>query len=396
MIFNDLIITWLRKAVLHNFQLLKQGHLIIREKDQTWHFGDTHAAPVTITIIDPRTYPEIALNGSIGAGEAYFRGWWETDQLTDVLALILKNREAHDHIDSGLSCLSKPLRALWHFSNRNSLTGSRRNIAAHYDLGNDFFALFLDPSMMYSSAIFPTPQSSLAEASLHKIKIIGEKLQLTPQDHILEIGSGWGGYAIYTAKTFGCRITTTTISQQQYALAKQRIAAAGLENQITLLLKDYRELDGQFDKIVSIEMLEAVGYAYYPTFFACCDKLLKPNGSMLLQTITIADQLYEKAKKSVDFIQRFIFPGSCIPSITALADSMTNASQLRIFNLDDIGAHYAHTLYLWRENFLQQRDKILAMGHTEEFIRMWLFYFCYCEAGFATRWIGDVQMLLKK
>jgi cyclopropane-fatty-acyl-phospholipid synthase len=283
-----------------------------------------------------------------------------------------------------------------HWLNRNTEQGSRKNIAAHYDLGNDMFQLFLDPTMMYSSAIFARDDMALEQASLHKLERICQKLQLSPADHVVEIGTGWGGFAMYAASHYGCKVTTTTISQAQYDLAQQRVAAAGLGDKINILLTDYRELEGQYDKLVSIEMIEAVGYQFYDTYFAQCARLLKPEGMMLLQAITIADQRYDAARRSVDFIQRYIFPGSCIPSVTAMLQSITRATDMRLFDLEDIGPHYARTLAEWRHNFFRNEAAIRALGYPDEFIRMWEFYLCYCEGGFAERALGDVHMLLVK
>jgi cyclopropane-fatty-acyl-phospholipid synthase len=254
----------------------------------------------------------------------------------------------------------------------------------------------LDPTMMYSSGIFEKPSQSLEDASLAKLKIICQKLALKESDHVLEIGTGWGGFAIYAAKNYGCKITTTTISQQQYLLAIERIKAAGLEDKIEVLLSDYRDLTGTFDKLVSIEMIEAIGHQFFDTYFAQCSRLLTPNGMMLLQAITIADQRYASALKSVDFIQRYIFPGSCIPSVTAMLNSITQSTDLRLFDLQDIGPHYATTLAKWRDNFFEHIEAIRAMGYPETFIRMWEFYLCYCEGGFEERALGDVHMLLVK
>jgi cyclopropane-fatty-acyl-phospholipid synthase len=285
---------------------------------------------------------------------------------------------------------------LLHWLNSNTTEGSRKNIAAHYDLGNDFFALFLDETLMYSSAIFNQHTSTLKDASELKLKTICEKLDLQATDHVIEIGTGWGGFAIYAAMHYGCKVTTTTISQQQYALAKSRVTAAGLQDKITLLLDDYRHLSGQFDKLVSIEMIEAVGHRFYDTYFAKISALLKPDGLALIQAITIQDQRYESAKKSVDFIQRYIFPGSCIPSNTAMLNSITRNSDLRLFDLEDIGPHYATTLKRWRENFFDKIEAVRKLGYSEEFIKMWEFYLCYCEGGFAERALGDVHLLLAK
>ena len=250
--------------------------------------------------------------------------------------------------------------------------------------------------MMYSAAIFESIDCSLQAASLKKLKIICDKLDLKPTDHVVEIGTGWGGFAIYAAKNYGCKVTTTTISQQQYDEAKLRVKAENLEDKITLLLNDYRDLQGQFDKLVSIEMIEAVGHQFYDIYFAKVSSLLKPDGLALIQAITIADQRFEAAKNSVDFIQRYIFPGSNIPSNTAMLQSITKTTDMRLFDCEDIGPHYATTLRKWRENFFANIVHVRQLGYSEEFIRMWEFYLCYCEGGFAERALGDVHLLLAK
>jgi cyclopropane-fatty-acyl-phospholipid synthase len=387
-----------RTLVLKRLQGLQHGHLLIIEGDQRHGFGSATAdeIQVTIHVEDPRFYGDIAFGGSVGAGEAWMLGYWTCNNLTSLVRLMVLNQNVMDNLEGGMAWLARPVLKLLHLMNRNTQDGSRRNIAAHYDLGNDMFKLFLDPTMMYSSAIFDTPEMTLEQASNSKLERICRKLDLKPQDHVLEIGTGWGGFAIHAASRFGCRVTTTTISQAQFELASERVKAAGLQDKVTILLKDYRDLEGQFDKLVSIEMIEAVGHQYFDTYFAKCAALLKPQGMMLLQGITIADQRYESAKQSVDFIQRYIFPGSCIPSVTALLDSITRASDLRLFNLEDIGPHYARTLAEWRINFFKNIEKVRALGYSEEFIRMWEFYLCYCEGGFKERALGDVHMLLVK
>jgi cyclopropane-fatty-acyl-phospholipid synthase len=285
---------------------------------------------------------------------------------------------------------------VFHALKRNTRTGSRANIAAHYDLSNDFFALFLDETMTYSCGIFARPDTTLREASLEKIDRLCRKLRLSPRDHLLEIGTGWGALGIHAARAYGCRVTTTTISAEQHAFAKERIRAAGLADRITLLLQDYRELEGRFDKLVSVEMIEAVGHQYYDEFFRRCAALLQDDGLMALQAITIADQHYERARDSVDFIQRHIFPGCCIPSVTALSSAMTRASDLKLVQLEDIGPHYARTLASWRDTLRAHRDEAHALGFDDTFLRLWDFYFCYCEGGFAERRLGDVQMVLER
>ena len=385
-----------KSQILKRLHSLQVGQLTLIDGLEKHNFGKSTEIKATITILDPRFYGEIAFGGSIGAGEAYMLGYWTTDNLTNVIRLMCLNQNVMDTLEGGYQWLIKPLMKGLHWLNSNSLEGSRKNIAAHYDLGNEMFALFLDPTMMYSSAIFNEHSSTLQSASELKLRVICEKLALKPTDHVVEIGTGWGGFAIYAAKNYGCKVTTTTISKQQFELAKARVEAAGLSEQITLLLEDYRHLDGKYDKLVSIEMIEAVGYQYYDTYFAKVGALLKPNGLALIQAITIADQRYESAKSSVDFIQRYIFPGSCIPSNTAMLNSVTKVSDLRLFDLEDIGPHYAITLRIWRENFFANIDAVRKLGYSEEFIKMWEFYLCYCEGGFAERALGDVHLLLAK
>jgi cyclopropane-fatty-acyl-phospholipid synthase len=392
------VATLAKSQVLKRLSNLAVGQLTIIDGPDRYMFGQLvlQAPTATITVTDPRFYGEIAFGGSIGAGEAYMLGYWQADTLTDVVRLMVLNQSVMDTLEGGYAWLSKPLLKMLHWLNSNSEAGSQKNIAAHYDLGNDLFQLFLDPTMMYSSAIFDEDTTSLQAASERKLQVICDKLQLTPADHVIEIGTGWGGFAMYAAKHYGCRVTTTTISEQQYRLAKERIAAAGLQEQITLLKQDYRHLDGQYDKLVSIEMIEAVGYQYYDVYFDKVSQLLKPDGVALIQAITIADQRYDSAIRSVDFIQRYIFPGSNIPSNTAMLTSMTRASDLRLVDLQDIGLHYATTLRQWRTNFFDQIEAVKKLGYSEAFIRMWDFYLSYCEGGFAECALGDVHLLLAK
>jgi len=351
---------------------------------------------VTLHVHDPRFWSEVAFGGSIGAGEAYMQGYWNVDDLTALVRILLRNRAVLDGMETGFARLVSPLQKGLHWLNRNTRQGSRRNIAAHYDLGNDFFQLFLDPTMMYSCAVFDDPAMTLEQAQRARLERICRKLDLKPSDHLLEIGTGWGAMAIHAAEHHGCRVTTTTISREQYELARERVAAAGLSDRVTLLLEDYRDLAGEYDKLVSIEMIEAVGDAFYDAYFGRCARLLKDDGLMFLQAITIADQRYEAARRSVDFIQRHVFPGSTIPSLTAMLGSIARASDLKLVHLEDIGPHYATTLRLWRENFSANLEEVRALGYPESFIRMWEFYLCYCEGGFEERALGDAQMLLAK
>jgi cyclopropane-fatty-acyl-phospholipid synthase len=385
-----------KTKILEQLKKLDKGQLTLIDNWEQYHFGNTNEIQATINVQDPRFYGEIAFGGSIGAGEAYMLGYWSADNVTNVIRLMVVNQHVMDNLEGGYQWLSRPIMKCLHWLNSNTTEGSRKNIAAHYDLGNEMFALFLDPTMMYSSAIFNKNTNSLQAASELKLKTICDKLDLKPTDHVIEIGTGWGGFAIYAAKHYGCKVTTTTISQQQFNLAKSRVEAENLHDKVTLLLDDYRHLEGQYDKLVSIEMVEAVGHQFYDTYFAKVSNLLKPDGLALIQAITIADQRYQSAIKSVDFIQRYIFPGSNIPSNTAMLNSITKVSDMRVFDLEDIGPHYATTLRMWRESFFSNISQIRQLGYSEEFIKMWEFYLCYCEGGFAERALGDVHLLLAK
>ena len=390
------VANYAKNQIIKRLNGLQKGRLTLIDESEIHTFGINNELEVTITVLDSRFYGEIAFGGSIGAGEAYMLGYWTTDNLTDVIRLMCINQSVMDTLEGGYQWLTKPIMKVLHWLNSNTTEGSRKNIAAHYDLGNNMFALFLDSTMMYSSAIFNEYTATLEAASEFKLQVICDKLALKPTDHVVEIGTGWGGFAIYAAKNYGCHVTTTTISKQQFEFAKQRVEEAGLSDQIMLLLEDYRHLTGTFDKLVSIEMIEAVGYKYYDTYFAKVGSLLKTNGMALIQAITIADQRYESAKGSVDFIQRYIFPGSCIPSNTVMLNSVTKKSDLRLFDLEDIGPHYATTLRLWRERFFANIESVRQLGYSEEFIKMWEFYLCYCEGGFSERALGDVHLLLVK
>jgi len=384
------------------FKLLRglgQGCLRIHEQGELFQFGqqaDHTDLVADIYVHDAQLYSDVIFGGSVGAGEAYMSGFWSTPNLTQVTRLFVRNIDALDAMDSKQSFIGQYLLKVFHWFNRNTKEGSRNNISAHYDLGNDFFRLFLDKTMMYSAAIYPTPNATLADASVYKLQRVCEKLQLTPEDHLLEIGTGWGGMAIYAAQHYGCRVTTTTISREQrdYALAK--VVEAGLSDRITVLFDDYRDLRGQFSKLVSIEMIEAVGHEHYDQYFSTCSQLLAPNGLMLLQAITITDQRYDMARKTVDFIQRYIFPGGSLPSIAVISDFAKRKTDMNILHIEDIGEHYAQTLKHWREAFGGKLEAVRAQGFDERFIRMWEFYLCYCEGGFIERSIGTAQILLAK
>lgn len=388
-----------RKLLLGQLERLKHGELRIVEDGAEHRFGKRTAdcpLSTTVHVEHPQFYADAAFGGTVGAGEAYIRGLWRCDDLTTLVRIFVRNREMMQQMDSRLAFASRPFLKLFHFLNRNSKAGSARNIAAHYDLGNALYELMLDETMAYSCGIFEHPEATLHEAQLAKFDAVCRKLALGPQDHLVEIGTGWGGLAIHAAQNYGCRVTTTTISREQYNYAKEKVERLGLSNRITLLFEDYRELKGQFDKLVSIEMIEAVGANYIDTYFRKCSSLLKPDGAMLLQAITIQDQFYEEALRSVDYIQRFIFPGSFIPSITAIANAVTRATDMKIAHLEDIGPHYATTLRAWRERFFAQLPAVRKLGLSDSFIRMWEFYLCYCEGGYLERQLGDVHMLLVK
>ena len=395
--------TWLqrlgRDALLGQLQKLTHGEVVVVEEGTRHHFGTRsvdYPLAATIEVRHPQFWADAAFGGTVGAGESYIRGHWRCSELVALVRIMVANRQVMDGMEGGLAFVTAPLRRILHWMNRNSRDGSQRNIAAHYDLGNDFFQLFLDETMAYSCGIFEREDASMYEASIAKFDAACRQLQLKPSDHLLEIGTGWGGLAIHAAREYGCRVTTTTISREQYELAKQRVAAAGLSDRIELRLDDYRDLKGKFDKLVSIEMIEAVGHHFLQGYLAKCSSLLRPGGAMLIQAITIQDQLYAAALGSVDFIQRFVFPGSFIPSITAITDAATAATDMKLFHLRDIGPHYATTLRKWREAFFASIDKVRALGYPDHFIRLWDYYLCYCEGGFAERQLGDVQMLLVK
>lgn len=386
-----------RNLMLSYLAKLQQGCIELVEDHDKQLLGDPQAdLRVTLTIVDPAFYQKLVLGGSVGAGESYIEGHWRTDNLTALVQIFARNMTLLDQLESGWARISKPALKLLNWRNRNSKAQSKKNISAHYDLGNSMYQLFLDQSMMYSSAVYPSPDSSLAEAQQHKLKLICDRLQLKASDHLMEIGTGWGSLAIFAAENYGCRVTTTTISREQYDYAKTQIAAAGLEQQITLLFQDYRELTGQYDKLVSIEMIEAVGHEYLDGYFAKCSSLLKADGLMLLQAITIADQRYEFYRREVDFIKKFVFPGGCLPSMFRMTQAAAQHTDLVIRQVQDIGLDYARTLADWCSNFMAARDAVHQLGFDDRFVRLWHFYLCYCEGGFLERATSAVHLVLSK
>jgi cyclopropane-fatty-acyl-phospholipid synthase len=356
--------------------------------------GDTLRA--TVHVHDAAFYRAIAANGSVGAGEAYIDGHWSCDDLPALIRMLVRNRDLLDAMETGTAWLGGLAMRAWNVLRRNTRRGSRGNIAAHYDLGNDFFRTFLDDNLMYSSAIFAGADESLESASTRKLARICTKLALHPADRVIEIGSGWGGFALYAAKHHGCHVTTTTISRAQYDLARERVHAAGLDSCVEVLLEDYRDLSGRYDKLVSIEMIEAIGHQYLDTYFAKVGALLKSDGMALIQAITIEDHRYAQALRAVDFIKRHVFPGSFIPSISAMLGAAARSTDLKLYNLEDIGPSYATTLAAWRERFHKARMQVRGLGYDERFLRLWDFYLAYCEGGFRERSVGNVQMLLVK
>jgi cyclopropane-fatty-acyl-phospholipid synthase len=390
---------FLRRRLLDQVAGLRYGQLVLQDALGRVELGTPTAARpdiVHVRVLDTDFYREVAANGSVGVGEAYMDGRWCCDDLLGLVQLLVRNRDLLDGMETGWAKLGGMALRAWHAMRRNTREGSRRNIAAHYDLGNDFFRLFLSPDLMYSSAMWEGSNDTLEAASTRKLERICRKLKLQPSDRVVEIGTGWGGFALYAAQHCGCHVTTTTISREQHALASERIAAAGLCDRVTLLLHDYRDLGGQYDKLVSIEMVEAIGASYLDTYFGCLGRLLEPHGMALIQAITIEDHRYSQALNSVDFIKRHVFPGAFIPSINALLAAKTRASDLSLVHLEDFGESYARTLGVWRERFMGNLPQVRAQGYDERFIRLWEYYLAYCEGGFRERSIGVAHLLLAK
>jgi cyclopropane-fatty-acyl-phospholipid synthase len=378
---------------------IPSGILTIEDGSDFSSFGKKSASSelsARIVIHDRSAYRDIAFGGSIGAAEAYMSGKWSSPNLVELVRLMSVNIDFLNGLDDSKPLVQRIFDKACHWLNRNTASKAHRNISAHYDLSNDFFSLFLDPSMMYSSAMFPRESSCLDEAAVYKLDVICRKLELQASDHLLEIGTGWGGMAIHAAKNYGCRVTTTTISKEQYEAACQRVVEAGLEDQITVLFEDYRKLEGCYDKLVSIEMLEAVGQAFYQQYFEGCASLLKPDGLMLIQVITIPDQRYRYALNSVDFIQRYIFPGGSLPGHEVVIKSVRKHTDMQMVGMQEIGDDYAKTLQIWRERFMSRLDEVKALGFDDTFIRMWDYYLCYCQGAFEERVIGTAQILLAR
>ena len=395
--------TWLeRKAktgLLERLEGIERGRLtLVDERGLRRELGPGGASEprAELTVHDPAFYAAVGLRGSLGAGESFARGQWSSGDPAAVVRLVLRNDKALGDFDDGAARLVAPMLNLWHRLRDNTRTGSKRNIAAHYDLGNEFFALFLDDTWTYSSAIWPRPEASLEQAQAEKLDRACRSLELRPSDHLLEIGTGWGSFALHAAGEYGCRVTTTTISERQFELATERVRAAGLADRVTILKSDYRDLEGEYDALASIEMIEAVGARWLDTFFRTCAARLAPDGRMVLQAITIADQAWERQAKEADFIKRHVFPGSCLLSVETLAGCTARTPDLRMTALEDFTPHYARTLREWRERLDARLDEARALGCSEDLLRAWRWYFAYCEAGFAEGYLGLVQASFRR
>ena len=387
---------WLRGRVLRSLAPLRHGELVIEDAWGRRRLGEGDGAnPVHVRVADPRFYRMLALGGSVAAGEAYAEGLWHSDDPVGLVRLLLRNRDLLDTMESGIAGPASAALRAWHALRGNTRAGARRNIAAHYDLGNEFFGLFLSPDLMYSSALW-AQDDTLESASTRKLDAVCRTLGLHPGLRVMEVGTGWGGLALHAARHYGCHVTTTTISREQHVLASERVAAAGLQDRVTVLLRDYRDLEGRFDRVVSIEMIEAIGARYQEAYFGKLGALLEDDGLALVQAITIEDHRYQQALRSVDFIKRHIFPGSFIPSIHAMLAASTRAGHLQLVHLEDFGLSYARTLNAWRSRFLAAREQARGMGYDERFLRLWDFYLAYCEGGFLERSIGVSHLLFAR
>ena len=386
-----------KKMFFRKLDYIKNGYIEIDVNDKIQSFGDKKSnEKAYIKISSDDFFTLIGSGGLNGAAEAYSLGLWECDEIVILIRILTKNKKLMTSFESGFAKLLNPVNKFIHFTRRNSVMGSKRNISAHYDLSNDFYKLWLDSTMTYSCAIFNNKNTSLEDASLEKLDRICRKINLNKNDHLLEIGTGWGSFSLHAAKKYGCSITTTTISDSQYDYALSKIREHNLSNKINLIKKDYRHLEGSYDKIVSIEMIEAVGHDNISTYMSKVSSLLKDNGIFALQGITYNDQNFDIYKNSVDFINKYIFPGACLISISQIMNSLKNHTDLILQDLEDITLHYAKTLNLWRENFHSSKEEIKELGFSENFIRLWDFYLVYCEAGFLEKNIGDYQFIFNK
>ena len=384
----------LSSLLMRQLSELRNGSLTIHDSDGSHRFGATQdeAGAAVMAVHDPRFYRRIATSGSLGAAESFLNGEWTSPDLVTLLRILSRNADTLQRTDGGLPSLANRLLKLAAWAGRNTRSGSRRNIAAHYDLGNEFFELFLDETMMYSSALFKTPDDTLEQASQNKLERICQRLQLQASDHLLEIGTGWGGLALHAARNYGCRVTTTTISPKQHDHAARLVAASDSRKAISLLQEDYRDLRGEFDKLVSIEMIEAVGQEFLELYFQTCHRLVKPGGRMVIQAIVMPSARYEQYARSIDFIQKYIFPGGFLPSLSRIEQAVERCTAFRLVDSEDLSDSYARTLHEWRARFFNQIDRIRKMGFSETFIRTWDYYFSYCEAAFLERAVQVFQL----
>ena len=378
---------------------IKHGYLQIFVDGMVYDFGIQemqNTLHAEIHIHDTRIFRAVLFGGEPAAGYTYTKGWWSSNHLLNVVRLFTLNRDVLFAIKSGFAAIAKPFYLFGHYINKNTTKGSKRNILAHYDIGNDLYKLFLDEKMMYSSACYDNDNTTLEDAAENKLTVICEKLNLQASDHVLEIGSGWGGFAIYAAENFGCRVTTTTISDKQFDYLNDKITDLGLQKRITILKKDYRELTGQYDKLVSIEMIESVGHQYIDQYFSKCSQLLKPNGAMLIQAITISDFLYYRYIRSMDFIRKYIFPGGSLPSMSSMLASISSNTDLTLYQADSYADSYAKTLASWYQRFINNKKTVIELGYSQSFIRLWEYYLKYCQSGFEERVIDVHQIVFKK
>lgn len=385
-----------RRILVGRLAGLQRGEIILEDATGSTRLGHADDLHPTIRVNDRRFFRQAVLGGTLSVAETYLRGDWDCDNLTDLFRLFIRNMDAASRLEGGIAKVTGMAHRLFHWWRDNTRSGSRRNISAHYDLGNDFFKLWLDDTLAYSSGIFLTPESTLRDASIEKIDRACRKLDLKPHDQLVEIGTGWGGLAVHAAHNYRCHVTTTTISQEQHAIARRRIDEHNLADRVTLLQQDYRDLTGQFDKLVSIEMIEAVGHRHFDTYFRKCGSLLRPDGTLVIQAIVSPERGYAEYLRNVEFIQRYIFPGGCLPSMAAMLESVGRVTDLRLVHAEDFAPHYAETLRRWRAAFNERLDDVRQQGYSEEFIRLWTYYLCYCEAVFEERHIGVYQIQFDK
>lgn len=396
----------IQKKLLAKFSNLRHGQVNLFQDGERTRLGDdTQTLSADLLVSDPQFFQRVLTGGTLGSAESYMDGQWSCSDLTALVRIMIRNIDQVSAINKAVSRVRSTLWKWKHSARKNSIRGSKKNIVEHYDLGNEFYKLFLDPTMNYSSGIFdqayaaqtfPSVSDPLHAASLTKMDRICQKLNLQPTDEVLEIGTGWGAMAVHMVGRYGCRVTTTTISEEQYRLACERVIEAGLEDRITVLRTDYRELTGSFDKIVSVEMVEAVGHKFMNGFFAKCDSLLRDDGEMLLQAITMSPQNWKQYLRSVDFIRAYVFPGGCLPTVGSLHAAATASTSMRMLHSEDMTPHYATTLNHWKQRFLSRLDEVRGLGFDERLIRLWNFYLSYCEAGFEERRVHCVQMMFGK